>query len=123
MTLCLSVALTLGGCSHNSLVKPPEDAVTLHQPGDKKLGCRQLDQKIHHLYVEAQRLAPRDFGEDDSNTAAAVVGTFAFTPAYLHILQNELMDKPKQRMRINAITERIELLRQYKAQKHCYESR
>ncbi len=115
--------LAVGGCSHNSLVKPPEDTVALHQPGDKKLTCRKLDRKIQHLYREAQRLAPREFNEDNSNAAAAVIGTFAFTPAYLHILQNELMDKPKQRMRIAAITERIELLRNYKAQKHCYESR
>ena len=115
--------LTVGGCSQNSLVKPPEDAVALHQPGDKKLTCRQLDREINRLYREAQRLAPKDFSEDNSNTAAAVIGTFAFTPAYLHILQNELMDKPKQRMRITAITERIELLRDYKARKHCYESR
>ncbi|GEM_PF-2177469 len=123
VAFCLTLLLALGGCGQSSLVKPPEDAVALHQPGDKKLSCRQLDRKIHRLYGEAQRLAPKDFSEDNSNTAAAVVGTFAFTPAYLHILQNELMDKPKQRMRITAITERIEVLRQYKAEKHCYESR
>lgn len=68
-------------------------------------------------------MAPEGFSSDRSNAAAAAVGTFAFTPAYLYILKNELLDKPKQRMHIEAITARVELLRNYKAEKHCYESR
>ncbi len=120
---CIAVALLFAGCSQNSLVKPPEDAVALHQEGDERLSCRQLDSNIQQLYRQARQLAPKDFSADRSNSAAAAVGTLAFTPAYLHILKNELLDKPKQRMRIEAIAARVELLRDYKAQRHCYESR
>ncbi len=119
----LFIVQMLGACSQSSLVKPPEDMVVLHQNGDKNLSCRQLDREIDMLHGKAQRLAPRDFSEDSGNAAAAVAGTFVFTPAYLYILRNELMDKPKQRMQITAIIDRIELLRRYKAEKHCYESR
>ncbi len=121
--LCIGLLLSIGACSQNPLVEKPQDTVPLHQPGDRKLSCRELDRQVQELYRRAVRLAPKGFHEDQSNTAAAAVGTFAFTPAYLHILHNELMHKPKQRMRIEAVTERIELLQRYKAERHCYESR
>ena len=123
LILALSASIMLSGCNQSSLIKPPENTVVINQAGDRKLSCRQLDIQIQQLYRDAQRIAPPDFSEDNSNTMAAMAGTFVFTPAYLHILHNELTDKPRQRMRIAAITERIELLRQHKAKKHCYESR
>jgi len=122
--LCAAgLLLFTGACSQNPLVEKPKDLVPLHQPGDRKLACRELDTRIQTLYQQATRLAPQGFHEDQGNTAAAMAGTFAFTPAYLYLLQNELIHKPEQRMRIAAITERIELLQRYKAERHCYESR
>ncbi len=124
LALCIGLSALLGSaCSQNPLIEPPNDRVSLHQKGDRKLSCHQLDRQIQDLYRQAAKLAPKGYHEDEGNAAAAVAGTFAFTPAYLYILQNELIDKPKQRIRITAITERVELLQRYKAEKHCYESR
>lgn len=121
--LSVGLLLLVGACSQNPLVEKPQDIVPLHQPGDRKLSCREMDRQIQALYRQAAKLAPKGFHEDQSNRAAAAVGTLAFSPAYLHILNNELIHKPKQRMRIAAISDRIDLLQRYKAEKHCYESR
>ncbi|HFC54091.1 MAG TPA: hypothetical protein ENJ43_06625 [Gammaproteobacteria bacterium] len=122
-TLAAGIFLLAAACSQGGPTKPAAETIPLHRKGDDKLSCRQLDVSIQRLYVQAQQLAPRDFTSDESNVAAATVGTFAFTPAYLHILKNELLDKPEQRKRIEAIAARIHLLRNYKAERHCYESR
>ncbi len=121
--LSLTVMVAVGGCACKGTIKTPEDRVALHQPGDAELTCQQLDSELYRLYRKARQLAPGTFSEDRGNTAAAVVGSIAFAPAYLYIVQNELGDKPEQRRRIAAIMERIELLRRYKAEKHCYETR
>ncbi len=121
--LSLGALLATVACSQGWPAKPAAETIPLHREGDHKLSCRQLDIHIQRLYVQAQQLAPRDFTSDESNVVAAAVGTFAFTPAYLHILKNELLDKPEQRKRIEAIAARIHLLRGYKAERRCYESR
>jgi hypothetical protein len=119
----LLTLLVLGGCKRDYYIKPTEGVMPLHQPGDSKLNCAQLDFQIGELQHNVMDLIPPDFTGDAGNQAAMVTGTFLFSPAYLYLLQNELVDKPRQYERIEAMVKRIELLQRYKAQQHCFERR
>ncbi|MBD3609488.1 MAG: hypothetical protein HUJ30_02970 [Gammaproteobacteria bacterium] len=115
--------LTLSGCQRDYYIKPAENVIPVHQPGDTRLSCEQLDRQIGRLQRAATSMVPPDFLNDSSNDAAMFAGSFVFTPAYLYLLKNEWVDKPKQYERINAMVKRIELLQTYKAEKHCFERR
>lgn len=123
ITLGLLLTLGLGACKRDYYIKPAEGVMPVHQPGDSKLNCQQLDFQIGDLQNEVLNLIPPDFTGDAGNQAAMVTGTFLFSPAYLYLLQNELVDKPRQFERIQAMVKRIEVLQRYKAQQHCFESR
>ena len=119
----LLAALLLNGCQRDYYIKPTEGVIPLHQPGDDKLSCAQLDFQIGELQRGTLDLIPPGFTGDAGNQAAMVTGTFLFSPAYLYLLQNELVDKPREYERIEAMVKRIELLQRYKAQQHCFERR
>lgn len=121
--IVLLAMLSLSACKREYYIKPAKGVIPLHQPGDSKLSCEQLDFQIGDLQQNALDLIPPDFTADPGNQAAMVTGTFLFSPAYLYLLQNELVDKPKQYERIEAIVKRIQLLQRYKAQQHCFERR
>jgi hypothetical protein len=127
LTLALFIGLlalvVFSGCKREYYIKPAEGVIPVHQPGDSKMDCHQLDFQIGELQHDVLDLIPPDFTGDAGNQAAMVTGTFLFSPAYLYLLQNELVDKPKQYERIEAMVKRIELLQRYKAQKHCFERR
>jgi hypothetical protein len=124
LLLLLSV-MTVGNyaCSREDVVKPTENVIAVHQPGDSEMSCAELDKEIGLLYQMAAEMAPKKFAADPLNQGAMAIGTFVFTPAYLYALRNELIDKPRQYERINAIIKRIEVLQRYKAEKHCFERR
>ncbi|MGM0411985.1 MAG: hypothetical protein ACQERG_01555 [Pseudomonadota bacterium] len=115
------VLMLLAGCAREVYLEPTENVVEVRQAGDKQLTCGELDQRIGDLYGQAMDFAPEGFHEDQGNTAAGSIGTFAFSPAYLYVLRNEVVDKPRQRERFDAVTGRIEWLQQLKARKHCFE--
>jgi len=119
----LLALVALNGCKRDYYLKPTEGVIPVHQPGDSKLTCAQLDFQIGELQRDALALIPPDFTGDAGNQAAMVTGTFLFSPAYLYMLQNELVDKPREYERIEAMVKRIELLQRYKAQQHCFERR
>lgn len=120
-SIIISLLLMLAGCASNVIVEPPKDMVAVHQPGDSSMSCAELDLEIGMLYQQALAKAPPGFLEDQGSTSAAFIGTFAFAPSYLYLLHNELVDKPKDQMRVNAMLRRIEVLQRYKASKHCFE--
>lgn len=119
----LGLLLTLGACERSYYLKPTENVMPIHQPGDSKLSCYELDTQIGDMHRQAAAMIPPDFYADGANNAAIFTGTFLFTPAYLYTLQNEMIDKPREFERIDAMAKRIELLQRYKAQKHCFERR
>lgn len=119
----LFTVTALSACKRDYYLKPTEGVMPVHQPGDSKLNCQQLDFQIGELQRDVLTLIPPDFTGDAGNQAAMVTGTFLFSPAYLYLLQNELVDKPRQYERIEAMVKRIELLQRYKAQLHCFERR
>jgi len=111
----------LGACERGYYLKPTENVMPVHQPGDSKLDCYQLDTQIGELHRQINAAIPADFSSDGGNNAAIFTGTFIFTPAYLYTLKNEMIDKPREYERINAMIQRLELLQRNKAQKHCFE--
>lgn len=117
------VGLSIVGCSREDVLKPTDNVIPVHQPGDSEMSCAELDKEIGLLYQLAMQMAPKGFADDPLNQGAMAMGTFVFTPAYLYALRNELIDKPRQYERINAIIQRIEVLQRYKAEKHCFERR
>lgn len=119
----LALLLALGACDRSYYLKPTENVMPIHQPGDSKLSCYELDTQIGDLHRQVSAMIPSDFYADGGNNAAIFTGTFLFTPAYLYTLQNEMIDKPREFERINAMAKRIELLQRHKAQKHCFERR
>ncbi|MBD3671079.1 MAG: hypothetical protein HUJ29_09925 [Gammaproteobacteria bacterium] len=121
--IALALALLANGCKKEYYLKPTEGVIPVHQPGDSQLDCAQLDTQIGDLQRDIQAMIPPDFTGDAGNQAAMVTGTFLFSPAYLYLLQNELVDKPRQYERIEAMVKRVELLQRYKAQRHCFERR
>lgn len=123
LSLGLLAMLILSGCQRDYYLKPTEGVIPLHQPGDGALTCAQLDFQIGEMQRGIQELIPPDFTADAGNQAAMVTGTFLFSPAYLYLLQNELVDKPRDYERIEAMVKRMELLQRYKAQQHCFERR
>lgn len=120
LTALLGLSL-LGGCQKEYYLKPTEGVIPIHQPGDSQLDCVQLDQQIGDLQIQIRTMIPPDFTGDAGNQAAMVTGTFLFSPAYLYLLQNEMVDKPRQYERIEAMIRRVEVLQRYKAQRHCFE--
>lgn len=119
----LALLLLLGACDRSYYLKPTENVMPIHHPGDSKLSCYDLDTQIGNLQRQVNAMVPPDFYADGGNNAAIFAGTFLFTPAFLYTLQNEMIDKPREFERINAMAKRIELLQRYKAQKHCFERR
>ncbi|MFP4130607.1 MAG: hypothetical protein ACLFTX_04115 [Thiohalospira sp.] len=117
----VGLLMVLAGCSREVYLEPTEDVVEVRQAGDRQLTCGDLDRRIGELYDQAMEFAPEGFHQDRGNAVAGGIGTFAFSPAYLYILRNEIVDKPRQRERFDAVTERIEWLQQLKARKHCFE--
>lgn len=114
------IVMLLAGCAREVYVEPAE-TIEVRQAGDERLTCGELDRRIGNLYGRAMEFAPEGFHEDRGNAVAGSIGTFAFSPAYLYVLRNEVVDKPRERERFDAVTERIEWLQQLKARKHCFE--
>lgn len=117
----LTLLTVLAACDRSTYLKPTENVMPIHQPGDSKLNCYELDSQIGDIHRQVSAMIPPDFYADGSNNAAIFTGTFLFTPAYLYTLQNEMIDKPREYERIDAMVKRIQLLQRYKAQKHCFE--
>ncbi|MDH5361647.1 MAG: hypothetical protein OEX03_13830 [Gammaproteobacteria bacterium] len=117
----LALLLALTACDRSYYLKPTENVMPIHQPGDSKLNCYELDSQIGDMHRQVSEMIPPDFYADGSNNAAIFTGTFLFTPAYLYTLQNEMINKPREYERIDAMVKRIQLLQRYKAQKHCFE--
>jgi len=114
------IVMLLAGCAREVYLEPA-DTIEVRQAGDEQLTCGELDRRIGNLYSRAMEFAPDSFHEDRGNTVAGSIGTFAFSPAYLYVLRNEVVDKPRERERFDAVTARIDWLQQLKARKHCFE--
>lgn len=123
MLIVILMTMTSFACSREDVLKPTENVIAVHQPGDSEMSCAALDKEIGLLYQLAQQMMPKSFASDPLNQGSMAIGTFVFTPAYLYALRNELIDKPRQYERIEAIIKRIEVLQRYKAEKHCFERR
>lgn len=116
-----AMLMLLAGCAREVYLEPTENVIEVRQHGDERLTCGELDRRIGNLYGQAMEFAPEGFHEDRGNTVAGSIGTFAFSPAYLYVLGNEVVDKPRERERFDAVTSRIDWLQQLKARKHCFE--
>ncbi len=121
--LLLTLVMGTTACTREDILKPTDNVIAVHQPGDSEMSCAELDTEIGLLYQQALEMAPPGFADDSLNQGSMIIGTLYFSPAFLYTLRNELIDKPRVYERIDAIIKRIEVLKRYKAAKHCFERR